>query len=202
MVWVSGIIVILIGLAMLFWGYRLFRVWLAVAGFLLGAALGYWIGLQLLPGEVWPIVLAAGVGIVLALLAWFLYMVGVVLTGAFLGALLSALIFGLFGVAPSWWVWLIGAIPGGIIAGVLSRPYLIIASSFQGACMVVFGVYSMTVHYEFYKMQPGLPVPLLDLPWYIYVGILVLTIVGAIVQFRTNKGRQLPKQSGNKPAAG
>lgn len=200
MVWISGIIVILIGIAMLFWGYRLFRVWLAVAGFLLGAALGYMLGGQLLPGDVWPIVLAVALGVVFALLAYFMYMVGVILTGAFLGALLSALVFGLFNVGPTWWVYLIGAIPGGILAGVLVRPYLIIASSFYGAYLIMTGIYGFILGKEVFNLQQGMLAPLMDLPWYVYAGILVLTIIGAVFQFRTNKGRELPPTNRAKAA--
>jgi hypothetical protein len=126
-----------------------------------------------------------------ALLAFFIYRLGAVLVGAFLGALLSSLIFSLFGMAPNWWIYLIGAIPGAILAGVLVKPFIKIASAFEGGYLAMAGLLSLIQGTNLLAMQPNMLLPHLGFPWYFYVGVLVLAVLGMIVQFRTNKGREL-----------
>lgn len=190
MIWVVGIIAILIGLAMSIWGYNLFRFWLGVTGFILGAFLGFLIG-SFIPGSIWAIILAIVLGIIFALLSFFLYRVGAILTGAFLGALLSSLIFGIFNIGPVWWVYLIGAIPGAIIAGLLIRHYIIIGSSFIGGYLVGAGIYSLIVGKNLFSMQENMLFPHNNFPWYIYIIIIAVAIFGIVLQYRRNKGRSI-----------
>lgn len=189
MIWMS-IIAIAIGLLACFWGYRLFRAWLAVAGLLLGAALGYYLGGRFFTGEMWPVIAAIALGIAFACLAYFLFKLGAVVIGAYLGALLFALLLAAFKVQPAWWAYVIGAVLGGLLAGCFLKTFIIIGSSFQGGYLAAVGLYS-AISAKNYLFAQDWPMHHLSFPWYIYCGILLLTVIGAAVQFRQNKGRKM-----------
>ena len=199
MTWIAGVIAILIGLVACFYGYRMFRVWLAVAGFIGGAYFGESLGRMALPGDVWPVILAIALGLVFALIAYFVYRLGVILTGAVLGAALVNLLFVSWSGIPAAWPVVIGAVLGAILASIFIKPYIIIGSSFNGAYLAVIGIYSIAVVRDLSKAQllaPG------GLPWYVLVGIFILTALGIMVQFGINKGRELGDIGKKKPPSG
>lgn len=191
MIWLINIIAILIGVAMLFWGYPLFRVWLAIAGFMFGTMIGNSLGNTYLPGDLWPVVLAIVVGLILAVLAFAIYRLGAVLIGAFLGAILLSLVFGLFGVPPAWWIYLIGAVLGAILAGMMVVPFIKIASSFNGAYLIMLGIFSWIQNVSIADQQQLLLISHENLPWYFYAGVIILTIIGFVFQMSANKGKDL-----------
>lgn len=191
MIWLINIIAILIGVAMLFWGYPLFRIWLAIAGFMFGTMIGNSLGNTYLPGDLWPVVLAIVVGLILAVLAFAIYRLGAVLIGAFLGAILLSLVFGLFGVPPAWWIYLIGAVLGAILAGMMVVPFIKIASSFNGAYLVMLGIFSWIQNVSIADQQQLLLISHENLPWYFYAGVIILTIIGFVFQMSSNKGKDL-----------
>ena len=191
MIWLINIIAILIGVAMLFWGYRLFRIWLAIAGFMFGTVIGNMIASLYLPGDLWPIVLAIAVGLLFAVLAFVIYRLGAVLIGACLGALFLSLIFGLLGIAPAWWIYLIGAVLGAILAGMMVVPFIKIASAFNGAYVIMVGIFSLIQNVSIADQQQYMLISQDNLPWYFYAGVIVLAIIGIIFQMSTNKGKDL-----------
>ena len=79
----TGIIAVLIGLAVCFLGYRLFRILLPLAGLIFG----YAFGASLVGPEQWLLAVIIGVAaaLVVALLSWFFWSVAVVIGGAILG---------------------------------------------------------------------------------------------------------------------
>lgn len=188
MVWFVGLAAVVIGIAVCFWGYKLFRFFLGVAGLLAGAGIGYYLGQRLLPGETWPVVAAIVLGIALAVFAYSLFKAGAIITGAFLGAVLLSLILGAMHVQTVWWVYLIGAVAGAVLAAIFLKPYIIIGSAFNGAYLAVMGAYSLILMKDLvtqknlWSIDPSYP-------WYIYAGILALTVLGAAVQFGVCKGR-------------
>jgi len=188
MVWVVGIAAIAIGIAMCFFGYRLFRIWLAAASLLAGAYLGDMIGKNYLGGGAWPVILAVLIGVLFAAGAYFVYRLGVVLTGAVLGAIAASLLVSIF-TPPQAIPLLIGAAVGAVLASIFIKPYIIVGSAFNGAYFAGAGAQTL------FAMQT-LPIgtlfsPVGTLPWYILLGVLALTVIGAIAQFRVNRGRPL-----------
>ena len=175
-----AIIAIIIGVLMCFFGYRLFRVWLAVAGLFLGAYLGYYLGRQL-GGDVWPVVGLVVVGVLLAVVAYWLYKLGAVLVGALLGASLVLVVANSFGVDPLWWTAAIGAAAGGLIAGLFVKEFIIAGSALNGATMLTVGVYALITGKDYLAEQSK---ELLSFPWYILVIVAVVTVIAAIGQFR------------------
>ncbi|MBE0601087.1 MAG: DUF4203 domain-containing protein [Firmicutes bacterium] len=177
---VIAIVAIVIGLLMCFFGYRLFKAWLAVAGLFIGAYLGYYLGRQI-GGDVWPIVIALALGILLAVVAYWLYKLGAVLIGALLGAGLVLVVTNSLGIDPYWWTAAIGAALGALIAGLFIKEFIILGSSLNGATMLTVGVYALITGKDYIAEQSK---ELLNFPCYILVIVAVVTIVAAIGQFR------------------
>ena len=164
---------IFLGLALLncFLGYRLKKLWISMIGFLLGIAIGA--GITALFSENKTVILAAGlvVGILVALLSFRLYLIGV-----FFYAVLSAypLIAGLIG-KELWWeiaLSVIAALLIGLLAVNFVRPVLIIVSAVGGGMQVsqiIMGWIAM------------------ENPWGLYGVAAGLALLGMLVQFRSSR---------------
>lgn len=129
---------VLAGLAVLFFGRRLFWLFVGCVGFLVGFDLAT----QMLIGQPnWVIlVIALGVGVVGAIASLFLQRVFVVVAGFFAGG------YCLFTFAPTvihsnieavqWIAFGVGGLLGAILSGILLDPALIVLSSLAGATAV------------------------------------------------------------------
>ena len=129
---------ILAGLAVLFFGRRLFWLFVGCVGFIVGFELA---GDMLLGQPAWVIlVIALGVGVLGAIASIFLQRVFVVVAGFFAGG------YCLFTFAPTvvhsngevvqWIAFAVGGLLGAILAAALLDPALIILSSLAGATAV------------------------------------------------------------------
>lgn len=185
MIWATGLVLIIVGLAILFWGYALFRIWFAIAGFLFGLEFGMLIGKIFLTGEVWPVVLALVLGLFFGIFGFALYKIGAVLIGFFLGGALSIVVFFAFQVEPTWWIFLIGAIPFALFAAFFIDPYIKIASAFNGAYLIMISILSLVTGKQVDMVLSG------EIPWYFYLGLIVLASVGIGYQFKQYKGKEL-----------
>lgn len=129
---------VLAGLAVLFFGRRLFWLFVGCVGFLVGFELAN----EMLLGQPdWVIlVIALGVGVLGAIASVFLQRVFVVVAGFFAGG------YCLFNFAPTvfhsngeiiqWIAFAVGGLLGAILSGILLDPALIILSSLAGATAV------------------------------------------------------------------
>ena len=184
---IINIVAIVFGLIACFYGYKAFRVWLALAGLLFGARLGYYLG-GYIGEQLWPIVGAIAVGLVICLLSYFLYKLGAVLIGALLGGMFTSIILSAFGVTALPWMILVGAAVVAIIAVAFLKQFIIIGSSFQGSYLIVAGAYALISGMSYAGFDDALQA--VELPWYLYVIIVVLGIVGIIVQ--NNSAKKTP----------
>ena len=135
-----GIAAILVGLASCFYGYPLFRVFLILTGLIYGYVLGHsWVP----AGHPWlSLVIALGAGVALALLAYPLWSIGVIVIGAALGFMIlislglaldaSQLVLILLGV--------IGAGAVGLLFYHVRDLFVMLTTAFNGAGMVVLGL--------------------------------------------------------------
>ena len=141
---VSPVLLLIAGFIICFFGYRLLRLTLGLAGFGVGLALGLLIaGLIAGVSQVLTIVLAIVFGILGAILAAALYKFGVFLLGAGAGALIAGVV-----VAATGWHYhmiarVLAAIAGGILTLILERPLISILSALAGAWGIVFGVFRL-----------------------------------------------------------
>ncbi len=180
---VTGILVLIPGIIICFFGYRLLRFTLLVAGLALGAYLGYFISTKL-GATGWLIaVITIVLGIIGAVLISFLYKAGVLLLGLIAGALLVAV----FPSGTGWnhlFVIAIGGIIGGMLALFLQRPVLSFLTAFLGAWWTVAGIFHLMGKTRI-RLPETYDLPVMALSW------LALGVIGFIIQISlTAKGKK------------
>lgn len=131
---------ILLGVGLLVAGRRLFWLFVAAAGFVLGAQLI----LRGTHGPEW-IAVAAGVlvGVLFAGMAVFLKSIAVVLAGFLAGGSIALGMAGILGYDPggmTWLVYIVGGIIGSILMSLIFDWALVLLSSLAGAALLVQGL--------------------------------------------------------------
>jgi hypothetical protein len=180
----SPILLLIAGFVVCFFGYRLLRFTLGLAGFAVGLALGFAVaGLITGISQVFTTVLAVVCGIIGAVLATVLYKVGVFLLGAGAGVLLASIIVTATGWHYPMLARLIAAIAGGVLTLVLERPLVSVLSAFAGAWGIALGTFSLLGWHHITAGTKSLPANygLMTACW------LVLGLVGAGIQLRAGK---------------
>jgi hypothetical protein len=137
----AAIALVIGGAVACFFGYRLFRVVLSIAGFILGGLMAssllgpsdttWMIGAWLVGGLIGMALLYAG------------YYVGVALTGAGLGALVAHLAFQATGEPPPFLIVLVAAIVGAIGSMFLQKYFIVVGTAFGGAWTLILGVLAL-----------------------------------------------------------
>ncbi|MEJ2289581.1 MAG: DUF4203 domain-containing protein [Deinococcales bacterium] len=139
----AALLQLLVGLAVTFFGFRLFRALLAVAGFAAGASFAVSLTSGgALPAGTW--LLALALGLLGALVLWALFRIGALLAGAALGLAVAG------GVAASlppgtnvqwdWLLLLVGLVLGAVLAWRLQRPLIIVVTALVGAWASMVGL--------------------------------------------------------------
>lgn len=125
------------GLLACFAGYRVFRIVLAIYGFILGVLLASsFMGTEQTP---WMMLIWIGAGLAGALVLMLAYFAGVALLGALLGALAADAIWASFPSEPGVLVVIAFSIAGALAALALQRYVVIVSTSFGGAQTAVVG---------------------------------------------------------------
>ena len=142
----AAIVTLLVGLAVLFFGRRLFWLFIGAVGF----AVGLNVGTRVFAGQPeWLIVLGAlGVGIVGAWLATVVEMVAVGVGGFLGGAYVLFTLLRLFDVGQDWLLWL-GALLGGVVGLVLAL------RSFDRSMVVLSSIIGATLLTGLTRLGPG-----------------------------------------------
>lgn len=193
------IINICVGAIECFLGYRIFKFILWLTGFAVGIALGA-AGASVMSFDseiVITMALACGVLLGWAFLA--LYVVGIFVLGACLGALVCAVGYAMADVTPEPAVLLILSVFAGIIAVKFKRLIIILATSFEGAWSVVTGIGYFTRRgvspFAFDRLLNSV-----DTYFYaVIVSWLALGILGAMVQSATSPERDISAQPAPPP---
>ena len=176
-----GVVTILAGLASCFYGYPLFRIFLILAGLIYGYLLGQFFA----PGsEPWlALLMGVGAAVVMALLAYPLWSLGVIVIGAALGFM----ILGALGLAlnlSSGAVILMGvlgaALVGFLFYGVRDL-FVMLATAFSGATQVVYGLGLLLPTLAWGGGRPN---------FLAFVAIIVLGGVGFATQYGMFKDRR------------
>jgi hypothetical protein len=194
---IGALVAIVIGAIACFFGYRVYRVLFAILGFAVGALLGLALAgsLTLAPGQepVVRIILGVLGGIVGASLAWFLNMVFIFLLGAGIGALVGS---GIALVANAdntvqLVIIIVLAVVVGIIAVALQKPFIIVATAFSGAQLIVAGVAQLlsggvtsAAFNPLSVLERGVLQSMAPVTIFMVVSWLVLGIVGVFVQYK------------------
>jgi Domain of unknown function (DUF4203) len=206
-VYIIGILfVIVFGIVACFSGYRIFRFLFAILGFIIGAVLGVTLAstLVLVPGQETIIKIVLGLlgGLIGAALAWFLYIVGVFLAGAGIGATVGAAI-ALAAHADNTLqliLTVVVAIAVGIAAVALQKVFIVLATAFGGAQLIVSGVSqllngssaSVVLFNPLALLQSGAGQAMPTAYLIMLASWLVLGILGVLVQYRVT-GRSTRK---------
>ena len=133
----AAIVLLLGGIIACFFGYRLFRIVLAIFGFILGAlASSSVFGVS----DTGPMVIAAIVGGLLgAGLLIAAYFVGVALVGAGLGAVAANLVFAATDQDPHFLVLVFLTVVGAVASMYLQRYFIIVGTAFGGSWTMIVG---------------------------------------------------------------
>lgn len=173
------------GLVQLFFGYRLFRVLIAV----IGALFGFFYAPEIialatgeLPGTAVAVAVGAGLAIAFALVAWYVFWLAVFAWGASIGyvAGISA-----FGELP--WLALLSGLVVGLLAMMFQHVLIVLLTALNGAWLVVSASAFLL---GLIPLPPrGLPLdPMLDLGEPVSVWLIAITLVlaalGVFYQFR------------------
>lgn len=144
-----GLAIGVVGLALMFMGYRFARVLLSIWGFITGFSLGAsWIadGTNTpFLNSLFGIIVGLGVGLLFAALIYAYYYAAVVLLGAATGYWLGSSFIGLFGIDTGFLTAMAGLAVGvllGFLAVALNVPkaFMIVMTAFAGAIAVVMAV--------------------------------------------------------------
>ena len=135
----AAVILLLGGAVSCFYGYRLFRIVLAIFGFVIGALI--WSSFLPMSSGTWTILAVALVGGLLGAGVLFAaYFVGVALVGAGLGAMTANLMFAATGQEPHYLVLVLMTLLGAAAAMYLQRYFIIVGTAFGGAWTLIVGV--------------------------------------------------------------
>jgi hypothetical protein len=192
----AALVLLLGGALACFAGYRLFRVVLALYGFILGAMLTS--SLMGITNTTGMVIAAVAGGLAGALVLVFAYFVGIALVGAGLGALVATFGWGYVGPGdPPPVVVIICAVLGAGGAMVLQRYVIIVATAFAGAWTMILGGMALAASrgmgrlpaanasvWILYPFSPGLDQRWLPVAW------MVLGFVGMGVQLRYTAKRR------------
>jgi hypothetical protein len=198
----TGAVLLLVGLAACFAGYRFFRIVLTVYGFVLGALFASTI---VHPTGTVALLVALGVGgLVGAAIFWFGYFVGVALAGGALGAVaFHAGWVAWRGSEPSLLVVAFAAVVVAAVAVTLQRHVVILATAFVGAETAIAGLMSFMARRadgrlgvdDVWVGHLGFPAP--GRRW-TFLGWVALGIVGAFFQFRAAAPRRFGGRAARK----
>jgi hypothetical protein len=182
---ILSILLVLVGVANCFLGYRIFKVVLGIFGFIVGATLAGTVGLEASSGNEFVGFVAGLIGGVAgAVLFAVLYFVGIILLGAGLAVMLTSTI----GAQPQVHlppiVLIIVAIVGALLALVLQKLIIILSTAFIGARMIVVGVLCLV-----FRMTPEVVVQHPQMLGRLLLPVtfcwLALGIAGTTVQYLT-----------------
>jgi hypothetical protein len=137
----AAMVLLLGGIVACFFGYRLFRIVLAIFGFIVGALVASSI---FGASDTGPMIAAAIVGgVVCAGILVAAYFVGVAIVGAVLGALIANLLFAAGDRDPHFLIIIFASVVGAVGAIYLQRYFIIVGTGFGGAWTLIVGAMTL-----------------------------------------------------------
>ena len=190
----AAIVLLLGGLLACFAGYRVFRIVLAIYGFILGALISSsFMGTEQTLGMIAAWIAGGLIGALILLLAYF---AGVALLGAGIGAAAAHMIFAAFKSEPGVLMLILFSVAGALGALALQRYVIIIATAFGGAQTALVGAAALmgdsaaaqAATRAVYRVYPLDPMP--HTHWDATAAV-VLGAIGLLVQLAvTARGRK------------
>lgn len=139
---VSAVVVLVAGILICFWGYRVLKLALGLLGFLVGACAGWQLGLYALDANTVMALVCALVGGLLgmALYLW-LYFLGIFLLGATAGAVVAAAFYNATAHHAQPLVVLAVSVGFGLIALMAQKFMIVVSTAFSGAYLIAAGIW-------------------------------------------------------------
>jgi hypothetical protein len=190
-----GALVLLVGAAFCFVGYRFFRILIAIWGFFAGFNLGTALMTALFNNAFLQtttgIVLGLVIGLVFAALAYFFYYFAVVLLGASAGYELGSGLIGAIGLNnPGFIAVIVGVAVAVIFALVilifnLPKLLIMVFTALGGAIAMLAGLFILLGQVKVIDLRYGDAVALVRASWFWIIVAIALAVVGFLVQWRT-----------------
>jgi len=190
-----GALVLLVGAAFCFVGYRFFRILIAIWGFFAGFNLGTALMTALFNNAFLQtttgIVLGLVIGLVFAALAYFFYYFAVVLLGASAGYELGSGLIGAIGLNnPGFIAVIVGvavAVIFALVILILNLPKLLIMvfTALGGAIAMLSGLFILLGQVKVIDFRYGDAVALVRASWFWIIVAIALAVVGFLVQWRS-----------------
>jgi hypothetical protein len=168
-----------------FFGYRIFKITLAVLGGLIGVVFGQAAGAALglgAAGEIGGLLVGGLLG---AGLAWLLYVAAVFVAGFLFGATLGILLLANFNHMVALLSGLVIGVIGGFLAVKLQRMLIMLSTALFGAfrAMLALSYFTSRMDWLYYFQHPEQMPALIDNNAWMFPSILALAAVGVIAQF-------------------
>lgn len=182
------------GLLICFFGYRIFRLVLAIAGFIIGASFVAGVAYTLTNGNDLIVILIAALagGIISALVLIFLYSAGVFILGALFGIILFSGVLVISNINTNPFLYIVPALMGGVMAIFLQKFTVVLITSFIGAWVAVIGALYV-INTDFNPFTPEFINNISEIETYrIVLSWIALSVLGFIVQYLI-----FPKKNGN-----
>lgn len=183
-----------------FFGYKVFKVTLALFGALVGAALARTLAVHFGASQTVEIVSMIAGALLGAGLAFLLYIAAVFVAGFGFGATLGVLLLANYHHMVAMLTGVVLGIIGGFLAVKVQRVLIILSTSLLGSFRAVLALsyFTSQIDWFFYFRQPEQMPALIDNNAWMFPSILVLAAVGVVTQLELGGGRE-PKEK--KPAA-
>ncbi|HEU5433005.1 MAG TPA: DUF4203 domain-containing protein [Thermomicrobiales bacterium] len=199
---IVGLILIVLGAVVCFYGLRFFfillPVWGFIAGFFLGAhVITSWLGqgfLQTVSGWIVGVVLGA----VFAVASYFVWYLGAIIAAASFGGVLGEGLVSLFtqNGALNWLGAVVGAIIVAIVTAVFFLPvyFVLVNTAFSGAIALTLGLMLVLQRITLGQLGNGEEFATLQAGWFWFLIALVLAVLGILWQLRSIEEVTLPEQ--------
>lgn len=179
-------VIAVVGLLMCFYGYRIFRLVLALFGVVMGAVGAGIVGYQLAPGNTAVAIFCACIGGLLGgVLFVAIYYIGLFFFGAGFGAAIAAAIMGSHSPNAATFVIIAFAVIGGIIALLLQRIIIIVGTALEGASMLTSVLWIIYTGYPLSKLGQEYPKMKQEQSYVFLGGMAALALAGIVIQFIT-----------------
>jgi Domain of unknown function (DUF4203) len=183
----AAIGLVLGGAVACFAGYRLFRIVLAIYGFIAGAMIAS--SMMASSNTIGMLIAALVGGLVGSVLLFFAYFVGIALIGAGLGVFIVHAAWARLSTGePQWMIVLLFAAIGTVVALVLQRYVIIVSTAFSGAWTMIIGVLAFMTNRGILPRAAASDVwilypftPIAGAPW-VPIAWIVLGATGMVVQ--------------------
>jgi hypothetical protein len=187
--WFQAVLAIAFGIIPLMYGWRIYKLLTVIGLGLLGLYIGKLVGhhfdkviLCTVAGTILFVILA------LPLMRW-----AVSILGAVAGGIIAAGVWHACNL-PQQFVWagaLVGVVSGGMLSFVVFKLAVMLYTSFEGASLIIIGVFALIYRYETYVNDPptmNLNHLYYDNHWFLPLLLIAGTCLGIILQFRFLKG--------------